>query len=425
MRTKMKNTAILALMLFIAKAGLTSAKAQIGGYDDGLYNYGTDGMVVNNYYMNDYGYDFYYASRINRFHRPFVSFSYYGPVFTDSYWYTYQPAYIGWNIYGNSFSPYFGWGISFNVPVYMAYYQPWYTGYYYSGYRPGIRYRNGFRNHYYWGNYYDMGYYRPYNYYYGQRHYYGYRDYVPGYGYYSSGHKPHQKDVISYNTAASNSGRYMRSEEVRNASRRNRTLYVKPGSREDDDDHDDDRGRIDNKRSGIGAGRDQAITRTATNRPVRITERSIPKAQSAVRPSESARRNTSAATRTMSTRKTATRNPVQFTPRRENETRNAVRTRNSYNRNVKPNTGRPVSKSIRSTATRTRPGSVVRTPARSKPAINRSHSRSVSRSPASAPRKSAGVRSSGGSSRKSATVKRSASRASGSKSGTSRSSRRK
>ena len=48
-------------------------------------------VVVNNYYDNNDNYDYYFTSRINRFHRSYAAFDYYSPVFTDSYWYDYQP----------------------------------------------------------------------------------------------------------------------------------------------------------------------------------------------------------------------------------------------------------------------------------------------------------------------------------------------
>ena len=54
-------------------------------------------VVVNNYYDD---YDYYFSSRINRFHRSYTAFDYYAPVFTDSYWYNYQPYSWGVSIYG-------------------------------------------------------------------------------------------------------------------------------------------------------------------------------------------------------------------------------------------------------------------------------------------------------------------------------------
>jgi hypothetical protein len=91
------------------------------------------GIVINNYY-NDY--DYYYSSRINRFHRSYTAFDYYAPVFTDPYFYDYQPFSWGLSIYGGNG---FGLGFSLNYPVYNFGYS------YYNGYNPY------FGSSYYWG----------------------------------------------------------------------------------------------------------------------------------------------------------------------------------------------------------------------------------------------------------------------------------
>jgi hypothetical protein len=84
--------------------------------------------------------DFYFSSRINRFHRSYSDFNYYAPVFTDSYWYNYQPYSWGISIYGGG-----GFGISYsnNYPVYSngygynnGWYEPYFGGSYYYGYNP-------------------------------------------------------------------------------------------------------------------------------------------------------------------------------------------------------------------------------------------------------------------------------------------------
>ena len=93
-------------------------------------------LVVNNYY-NDY--DYYFSSRINRFHRSYAAFDYYSPVFTDSYWYNYQPFSWGLSIYGGGG---FGLGYSNNYPGYdYGYgnyygYDPYFGSNYYGGYDP-------------------------------------------------------------------------------------------------------------------------------------------------------------------------------------------------------------------------------------------------------------------------------------------------
>ncbi len=98
------------------------------------YGDGSDTYVYNNYY---------YASRLNRFHGGF-----YDPYFYDPYFYNswYDPFYSpGWN-----FSIGFGWGSPY---YYDPYYYPYYGGYWgYYGYNP------------YWHGYYNHGYYDGYNY---------------------------------------------------------------------------------------------------------------------------------------------------------------------------------------------------------------------------------------------------------------------
>ena len=97
-------------------------------------------LVVNNYY-NDYDYSF--TSRINRFHRSYVSFDYYNPFFSDPYWYDYQPYSEGINIYagfGSGFGFGFGndWGYNpyFGINSYWGYdpfyYSSWYSPYYFN-----------------------------------------------------------------------------------------------------------------------------------------------------------------------------------------------------------------------------------------------------------------------------------------------------
>lgn len=108
------------------------AEAQISDFR----NFGNNeaGIVINNYY----NYDYYYASRINRFHRSYATFSYYAPVFTDTYWYSYQPYTWGMTIYGGGR---IGVGVMYNYPIYYSYWEaPWYIGWNY-----------GWSGGYYWG----------------------------------------------------------------------------------------------------------------------------------------------------------------------------------------------------------------------------------------------------------------------------------
>jgi len=145
-------------------------------------------VVINNYYDD---YDYYYTSRINRFHRSYAVFDYYSPLYTDVYWYNYRPFTWGLSIYGGSG---FGIGFSYNYPVYYSgwrygnwygynngWYDPYFGSYwwgydpfYYSWYSPvvinlsfgrwwGNNYR-GWHGHNYWYNSYRPVY-NTYNYY--------------------------------------------------------------------------------------------------------------------------------------------------------------------------------------------------------------------------------------------------------------------
>lgn len=141
-------------------------------------------IIVNNYIPD---HDFYYSSRINRFHRSYSSFGYYAPVFTETYWYGYQPYSWGLSIYGGGGFG-FGMGIRYNYPVfgYGYGYDPFYTSSYYMGYDPvfyfpwylPVVYNTGYRHmrsSYYYG-------WRGYNY---NRWDYNYRPVYNNYNYYN------------------------------------------------------------------------------------------------------------------------------------------------------------------------------------------------------------------------------------------------
>ena len=151
---------------------------------------GQDVIVENNYYYGDgdYIYDYYYASRIRRFHKPYVSYSYYNSYYTDCYWYTYEPSFRGMSIYlGSMWNP-VGLSISFGFP-----YRTYYSSYYYNPYPwypvYNIVYRPRIVNRYYNNTWYGnrIRYHRPY---YANRYNYhnNYRDYYRD-GYYSSPYK--------------------------------------------------------------------------------------------------------------------------------------------------------------------------------------------------------------------------------------------
>lgn len=138
---------------------LTGISASAQDYDD-VYldndyssNYSTANprIVVNNYYNDN---EFYYASRINRFHRSYAVFDYYSPFYTDLYWYTYSPVSLGFSIYRGGLG--FSIGYNFSYPIYYTspyyyydwnWYDPYYYSYNYWGYDPY------YYSSWYWGYY--------------------------------------------------------------------------------------------------------------------------------------------------------------------------------------------------------------------------------------------------------------------------------
>ena len=178
---------------------------------------GQDVIVENNYYGDgDYIYDYYYASRIRRFHKPYVSYSYYNSYYTDCYWYTYEPSFWGMSIYlGSMWNP-VGLSISFGFP-YRSYYQSYYYNPYplYPVYN--IVYRPRIVNRYYYNTWYGnrIRYHRPY---YANRYNYfnNYRDNYRD-GYYSHSYK-HASNVVPSRASASRDNN--RNSNVINSSRR-------------------------------------------------------------------------------------------------------------------------------------------------------------------------------------------------------------
>lgn len=130
----MKTNYYIGFLSALLLSGM-SVKAQ---YADNIYHGSDDGgVIINNYYEN---YDYYYSSRINRFHRSYSTFSYYSPVFTETYWYTYNPYSWGISIYNGVAG--FSLGNGFGYPVFSASsfyydyrgYDPFYYSYNYGGY---------------------------------------------------------------------------------------------------------------------------------------------------------------------------------------------------------------------------------------------------------------------------------------------------
>ncbi len=126
------------------------------------YNEGGNTYITNNYYGDYYDepYDYYYSSRIRRFSRPYLGFSYFGSCYTDYRWY--DPYYSGVSIYVSWGNPGWGWRDPFFYsyrPFNSWYYRPWYDPYYssfYSGYNYG--YWNGFNDGFFYGSNFYTGY---------------------------------------------------------------------------------------------------------------------------------------------------------------------------------------------------------------------------------------------------------------------------
>jgi hypothetical protein len=85
--------------------------------------------------MDDFGY--HYSSRISRFHHSYSSFEYYSPVFTESYWYNYEPYTWGLTIYsGGGFANRYGHSWSYPAYYSTGWSAPGYYNSYYWGYDP-------------------------------------------------------------------------------------------------------------------------------------------------------------------------------------------------------------------------------------------------------------------------------------------------
>lgn len=204
MKTKVKIYIIAASLGFLNTQAFTASS----GLDqrdhfrfDRVNPAGQDIIIENNYYYGDgdYIYDYYYASRIRRFHRPYVSYSYYNSYYTDCYWYTYEPIFWGMSIYlGSMWNP-VGLTISFGSP-----FRSYYRSYYYDSYPLypvyNIVYRPRIVNRYYFNTWYGnrIRYARPF---YANRYGYHYNTWNSNYGHYS------HSDSYAYNYRASDSYR--------------------------------------------------------------------------------------------------------------------------------------------------------------------------------------------------------------------------
>jgi hypothetical protein len=165
---KKKERIIMKTKLYIGILALLpiTCTTVLAQRDDMLSYRNDDAKVVVNNYYNDY--DYYYSSRINRFHRTYSVFDYYAPVFTDSYWYDYQPYSWGISIYGigglgigyyNNY-PVYNYGYMYNNGWYDPFwgnsfywdYNPFYYNAWYSPVMVNLNLHFGWRNNYYGHN---------------------------------------------------------------------------------------------------------------------------------------------------------------------------------------------------------------------------------------------------------------------------------
>ena len=225
----------LSIWTMTAVAGLFLAVSTVNAGLPQSNIYATGTVVVNNYNLDDFGY--HYSSRINRFHNSYSTFDYYAPVFTETYWYNYEPYTWGMTIYSNGG---FGvrYGSSWSFPAYYntGWYDMGYPGSYYYGYSPfffdwytpvviNVRIRNyypDYYNRYYGHNHYRVGY-NVVNNYYGNN-YYGNINYSnPRYNYPSSPYPSSSSNASisrrsTYSTSAPNSNSSGRREVTTGAS---------------------------------------------------------------------------------------------------------------------------------------------------------------------------------------------------------------
>lgn len=188
MKTKILLTLLIfSIVTFAVKASDSTGKGSVRDCAGAGQQ-----VIINNYYFNN-GYE--YASRIKRFHTSYVTFDFYSPLFTETYWYRYTPytwgvsIYDDWYFYGPGVSRYV-WRSGFGGSYWWGYdpwwdYDPW-LGYGWSSwYSPGVSFNVNYwlgRPYYHypvagnrWHDYHRWNYSRPvynitnnnYNYYYG------------------------------------------------------------------------------------------------------------------------------------------------------------------------------------------------------------------------------------------------------------------
>jgi len=158
--------------------------------------------ITNKYYESDFDYDDYYdyeyAVRMRRFYHPVSTYNYYDNYYTNSYWYSAQPAHWGLSVYLG----YPWWGASYysyNYYPQSYYHSGWgggWGGYGWNGWGGGWC-GNGYGYNPYYGGGYGHGYNHGYN--------HGYQD---GYwdGYWNKG--SNAMDNNYYYNSHDNSGHY-------------------------------------------------------------------------------------------------------------------------------------------------------------------------------------------------------------------------
>lgn len=207
MKTLSFLAAVSAFLLFTGSSG-----AQTTGYDD-YFNDGAK-VIINNYY-DGYVSDYYYSSRINRFHRSYAVFDYYSPVFTDTYWYDYDPFSWGVSIYGGGFGLRLGYSPYYYSPYYYSLYDPYYYDPYfygsYWGYYPRW-YSYWYAPSFCWGLRsllagLTWAFYRPFHYHHHFLHYYGHSYYSHNNGFYDFNRRYSSDNYRRYEASGHDPGR--------------------------------------------------------------------------------------------------------------------------------------------------------------------------------------------------------------------------
>lgn len=189
----MKTFQYLAICLLAVFLPLVvSAQDDVYDYTQPKTTTNTDGSgntyVTNNYYdsdkndeqyvfANDDEYEYYYSSRLRRFHNPVQGSSYYSGYYVDRYWYDPDPFLWGQTIYYDPFATSY-----YYSPVIFMRPRPWWA-WGWGCNQPHVVYNNNYYNPYgnnynpYGGYAWNNNYYNPYNPWNGYGYGYGY-----GYG---------------------------------------------------------------------------------------------------------------------------------------------------------------------------------------------------------------------------------------------------